>query len=134
MKRTILSILVLAMSGGSYAAPTTYKSVYRDANSTKKPNDHYNHYPPHHDSYPPQHYPQYPQRPQISVVTPHAGIYVSPQPQYHYQKTEEVYLPYGGTYRKTTDYIPQYPRYTPVRPSNRTVLKQGHYYIEQEEQ
>lgn len=144
MKRIILSMLLVALSSGSYAVPTTYKSVYRDSSAKKIPNDRrandlYHHYPQH--SYPPQHYPpqkysQYPQRPQIAVVTPNVGIYVTPQPQYHYQKTEEVYLPYGGTYRKTTDYIPQYSHYgaIPTQPSSRTVIQQGHYYIEQEQQ
>ena len=63
-------------------------------------------------------------RPQVSIVTPHVGIYIDPEPSYRYQKTEEVYLPYGGTYRSVTEYVPQ--TTSPYAPK-RKVLNSGYY-------
>lgn len=76
-------------------------------------------------SYP---YGVYVTQPQVAIVMPHVGIYVEPQQQYHYQHTEEVYLPEGGTYRSTVEYVPQYAPY-PVYPQRR-VLGQGQFYLE----
>lgn len=135
MRKIIIGILFYCLSTVGYAASVTYKSVY---NEPKKTVPEYS-YPQYSHNSSHNHRPQYPysthhypQRPQVSVVTPNVQIYVAPQTQYHYQKTEEVYLPQGGTYRKTTDYIPQYPRYTPIQPHSGKVLQQGHFYIEQD--
>ena len=86
-------------------------------------NNPYNRYPNYPDYYP-NHYPHYPNGyphyfpndhanhgTQVYIGTPHVQIHVQPETQTHYQSTEEVYLPYGGTYRKTTESTGQYPVY-----------------------
>ena len=83
-------------------------------------NNPYNRYPNY-----PNHYPHYPNGyphdfpnghgnhgTQVYIGTPHVQIVVQPETQTHYQSTEEVYLPYGGTYRKTTESIAKYPAYS----------------------
>ncbi len=63
----------------------------------------------------------------IRYETPNVRIYMPlPQSQYREQRTEEVYLPYGGTYRKTTEYISQNPRYAKVTPRHR-IVNEGRY-------
>lgn len=42
----------------------------------------------------------------------------------HYQQIEQVHLPYGGTYTKKTEIIPQTPVY--IQPQA-IVIQQGHY-------
>lgn len=84
-------------------------------------NNPYNRYPNYPDYYP-NHFPNgYPHDfpnghgnhgTQVYIGTPHVQIHVQPETQTHYQSTEEVYLPYGGTYRKTTESIAQYPAYS----------------------
>lgn len=84
-------------------------------------NNPYNRYPIYPDYYP-NHFPNgYPHDfpnghgnhgTQVYIGTPHVQIHVQPETQTHYQSTEEVYLPYGGTYRKTTESIAQYPAYS----------------------
>ena len=49
---------------------------------------------------------------QVYIGTPHVQIQVQPETQTHYHSTEEVYLPYGGTYRKTTESTAQYPAHS----------------------
>ncbi len=84
-------------------------------------NNPYNRYP----NYDPNHSPHYPNGyphdfpnghgnhgTQVYIGTPHVQIVVQPETQTHYQSTEEVYLPYGGTYRKTTESIAKYPAYS----------------------
>ncbi|SNX44965.1 hypothetical protein SAMN05421731_104332 [Acinetobacter puyangensis] len=77
-------------------------------------------------SYPPRQ-PLPSQRPQVAVVTPNVQVYIAAQPQYHYQSSEEVYLPYGGTYKKTTEYLPQYPIHTAPPPRDAIIIHQGYY-------
>lgn len=84
-------------------------------------NNPYNRYPIYPDYYP-NHFPNgYPHDfpnghgnhgTQVYIGTPHVQIVVQPETQTHYQSTEEVYLPYGGTYRKTTESIAKYPGYS----------------------
>ena len=84
-------------------------------------NNPYNRYPIYPDYYP-NHFPNgYPHDfpnghgnhgTQVYIGTPHVQIVVQPETQTHYQSTEEVYLPYGGTYRKTTESIAKYPAYS----------------------
>lgn len=84
-------------------------------------NNPYNRYPNYPDYYP-NHFPNgYPHDfpnghvnhgVQVYIGTPHVQIVVQPETQTHYQSTEEVYLPYGGTYRKTTESIAKYPAYS----------------------
>lgn len=84
-------------------------------------NNPYNRYPNYPDYYP-NHFPNgYPHDfpnghgnhgTQVYIGTPHVQIHVQPETQTHYQSTEEVYLPYGGTYRKTTESIAKYPAYS----------------------
>lgn len=84
-------------------------------------NNPYNRYPNYPDYYP-NHFPNgYPHDfpnghgnhgAQVYIGTPHVQIVVQPETQTHYQSTEEVYLPYGGTYRKTTESIAKYPAYS----------------------
>ena len=84
-------------------------------------NNPYTRYPIYPDYYP-NHFPNgYPHDfpnghvnhgAQVYIGTPHVQIVVQPETQTHYQSTEEVYLPYGGTYRKTTESIAQYPAYS----------------------
>ncbi len=84
-------------------------------------NNPYNRYPIYPDYYPnhlPNGYPHdFPNGhgnhgTQVYIGTPHVQIHVQPETQTHYQSTEEVYLPYGGTYRKTTESIAKYPAYS----------------------
>lgn len=128
MKRIILTIGLLSLSSIVLSTPVTYKSVYKESKKMQQsyaPSyDRYPHQAPPY-SYPPRH-PLPSQRPQVSVVTPNVQVYVVPQLQYHYQSSEEVYLPYGGTYKKTTEYLPQYSIHT-APPRNTVIIHQGHY-------
>ncbi|OUY05975.1 hypothetical protein [Acinetobacter populi] len=132
MKRIILTVVLLSLAGIALSAPVTYKSVYNEPKKTAAqpyyavPDDRYPNQVPIY-SYPPRH-PLPSQRPQVAVVTPNVQVYIAPQSQYHYQSSEEVYLPYGGTYKKTTEYLPQYPLYTaPPPPRNAVIIHQGRY-------
>lgn len=79
-------------------------------------NNPYNRYPNYSNHYPhyPSHYPHGHANhgTQVYIGTPHVQIQVQPETQTHYHSTEEVYLPYGGTYRKTTESTAQYPAYS----------------------
>lgn len=130
----VLGLLFLPML--SYAQPTTYRAVtpYAAYHHPYQPSYRYvDEYSAEHATQWYQGQPQqyradrsrYPvRRPQFSVNTPHVDVQIYPQTQQHYQRTEEVYLPYGGTYRSVTEYAPVYP--TPYG-QNRVVI-QGHYY------
>ena len=56
---------------------------------------------------------------------PHVHLHVYPQTQNIYQRTEEVYLPQGGTYRSVTTTIPH-----PIWDNRQGVYIQGHYTAE----
>ena len=135
MRKYICATAVLIIFQNIYAAPAT---IYRGVEQRAYPPPQVNHHPhPVFNHQAPQAQPAYPRnryayahpyppvivnRPQIAIVTPHVGIYVEPEPTYHYQKTEEVYLPYGGTYRSVTEYTPQ-----PTYPAKRRVIQSGRY-------
>lgn len=151
-------VSLMLFNHSSHAAPTTYRAVDvkpdRIANNryghlTKQRNNPYNRYPqPYPHDYPqpyPNNYPygypdnygnRYPNnRAQVYIGTPNVQVYLQPQTQYHYQSSEEVYLPYGGTYRKTTEYLPQtqyaypvnrYPQYPNTRRYGK-VIQQGNF-------
>lgn len=136
---TFVLIVCLPMLTPTFAQDT-YRGIERRGYTPPQVNHHpnpvFNHQAPqpqyrpsmhHRDPYYPNHrYPTHVgQRPQIAVVTPHVGIYVTPEPSHHYQKTEEVYLPYGGTYRSVTEYIPQYSN-DPYAPKRR-IVSSGYY-------
>ncbi len=141
MRNIITLVGVLSVVTSLYAAPTTiYRSVNKNDDRNKYYSDRYEysnsdryghsqqHYPNHH--YPHYPYPVYNNRPHISVVTPHVQVYVEPETTYRVEKNEEVYLPYGGTYSKKTEYISQYPQnYIPYSP--RTVIGQGRFFVEE---
>ena len=122
-------------------AQDIYKGVekrgYAQPQVNHHPNPVFNHQAPqqHVPTYPRPHGRPYPpygvQRPQVAIVTPHVGIYVDPQPAVSYQKTEEVYLPYGGTYKSVTEYIPQSSVY-PAQPQRR-VIRSGYYDAENQQ-
>lgn len=134
MKKYIYVFCLIGLSLPVLAAPTIYRGVERRSvpHINHHPDPVFNHqasqpvsrprYPAY--SYPP-HTDVYIHRPQIAVVTPHVGIYVDPEPQYHYQKTEEIYLPQGGTYRSTTEYVPQYPVSNDPK---RRIINRGKFY------
>lgn len=118
MKKIIFALLVWSTSTLSIAVPVTYQSVYKAPNAVKYDNHH------HHSTS--HRFPSYSQ-PHVSIQTPNVRIYMPlPQSQYREQRTEEVYLPYGGTYRKTTEYISQNPRYAKVTPRHR-IVNEGRY-------
>ena len=139
MKRIISSMLImLFLPMYVFAAPQTiYRGVEQRGYQppvNHHPNPVFNHQAPQQPSYnryPQSNYPtsyRYPvQRPKIAVVTPHVGIYVNPEPSYHYQKTEEVYLPQGGTYRSVTEYIPQ--SIDPPYSQKRRVIGSGQFKL-----
>ena len=139
--KTIFLSVILGWSAHGFSANrTTYKSVYTGESYTSgnrtyqnkhaqirdrvlgqtRPdpyaqlrNNPYNRYPNYPDYYP-NHFPNGHGNhgTQVYIGTPHVQIHVQPETQTHYQSTEEVYLPYGGTYRKTTESIAKYPAYS----------------------
>ena len=143
LKYAFITVLIpLSLPMLAHAIPTTtYRAVdihpsYRGYSYQHNPAPSYEYSPQHsvqwyqgqprsQNSYPKR--PNYPaNRPHISVVTPHVDVYIQSQPQTHYQRTEEVYLPYGGNYRSVTEYVPMY---SSPYGQNRVVI-QGHYYSE----
>ncbi|KAA8731172.1 hypothetical protein F4V57_13905 [Acinetobacter qingfengensis] len=67
---------------------------------------------------------------QVIVVSPNVGVIYQPPSQVHYQKTEEITLPYGGTYRRSIEYLPQQPSGIELRPQPlppRIIIQQGKY-------
>ena len=56
------------------------------------------------------------------LVAPHVDINIYQQPQTSYQRTEEVYLPHGGTYRSVTTTISDDGWY-----NSPTISIHGHY-------
>ena len=144
MKTYWVMVLAIVPMCADAATESRYRSVYRapQPQVNHHPDPMFNHQapkPPVPPAYPyydqrPYGYPSRPvviTRPQISINTPHVGIYVDPTPQYQYQRIEEVYLPQGGTYRSTTQYIPQYAQ--PVYPPQRRVVGGGHFYLNTQE-
>ncbi len=128
--RTIILILpVLMMANSLYAVPTTYGSVYKDKDTYRLQSRYSNPHGAYHPRYPAHHYPNHRQN-HIAVQTPRVSVYYAPPVQQRYEQTEEVYLPYGGTYRKTTQYqtVQPHARY----PSAGVVLRSGQYYVEEE--
>lgn len=139
--KTLFASTIFVLSSATYSATkSVYKSVYTGESDTRgnstyqnkhaqirdrvlgqtRPdpyaeprNNPYNRYPNYPDYYP-NHFPNGHGNhgTQVYIGTPHVQIHVQPETQTHYQSTEEVYLPYGGTYRKTTESIAKYPAYS----------------------
>ena len=111
----ILGLMLFAFSGMSEAVPTT---IYRGVDS----HPHAQHYSSSASTYSPERAVQWYKGDERSLHKPikrdhrkrdygypshgtHVDVYVSPQPSQHYRHTQEVYLPYGGTYRSVTEHI-----------------------------
>lgn len=147
MKNYAHGLGILLLSGLVNASPmNVYRGVDRMHAPVFNPHPTFNHHPnpvfnhqapkplpryayrdPRYISVYPHQIPQYPHA--VVVNTPHVEVYLQPEIQHTYQHTEEIYLPHGGTYRSTTEYVPQYapPRY----PAQRRVLIQGQYYLDE---
>lgn len=124
----------------SVAAPTIYRAVdpfpayhqhpyqpsyrYQEEYSPRQAVQWYQGQPQQYYSDRSRYYPA--RRSQFSVNTPHVDVHIYPQTQQYYQQTEEVYLPYGGTYRSVTEHAPMYQ--APYG-QNRVVIH-GNYYAD----
>ena len=139
--KALFASTIFVLSSATYSATkSVYKSVYTGESDTRgnstyqnkqsqirdrvlgqtRPdpyaqprNNPYNRYPNYSNGYPhdfPNGHGNH--GTQVYIGTPHVQIVVQPETQTHYQSTEEVYLPYGGTYRKTTESIAKYPAYS----------------------
>ena len=138
MNKALYMLFFVAVMQSSMAANTVYRSVeqrYPAPQVNHHPDPVFNHQAPkplpryayrdprYISVYPhqiPQYYP-----PAVVVSTPHVEVYLQPETQHSYQKTEEIYLPQGGTYRSTTEYISDNTPYS--YPAQRRILKQGQF-------
>lgn len=129
MKHYGYVLALLFISEISQAAPTTiYRGVQRAPmpQVNHHPNPVFRHQAPVQSEqygYPPPRRVIYP--PQVAIITPHVDIYADLPVQQHYERTEEVYLPQGGTYRSTTQYLTP-PSNVPAR-LQRRVIAQGQF-------